>query len=313
MSSTRTQPNPRVASAISEQCDTAGEQIARVLEERFAELGEQIEQEASAEASERARREMAEEFNQSLRRLHGCQTDEEWRIALVDACAGFCTHAALLSVANGSLAVERVRALAALGVDGTPLKSAPAIEAAIESGGAVVTLTSAAEISGPIANMLQEVEAAKCAIVPVTAGGRTDRVLVAAGDGLDVNGLEAISVLAATALERRERGLARNAAEEPGPPLTKEEEAARLRARRFALVRAAEIRLYKAQAVQDGRARRKLYLELKEEIDAARVAYARQFLHVSPTMPDYLHQELLRTLANDEVAVLGEEYPGPLV
>jgi hypothetical protein len=27
---------------------------------------------------------------------------------------------------------------------------------------------------------------------------------------------------------------------------------------------------------------------------------------------DYLHLELVRTLANDEVELLGQEYPGPL-
>ena len=138
--------------------------------------------------------------------------------------------------------------------------------------------------------------------------------MIGAGEALDVNGLEAIAALAGTALERRWRrtaGAPQSEDQEPGFP--KEEEALRLRAQRFARVRASEIRLYKANAVRDGRASRKLYAELKEEIDAARVAYARQFLHASSTMPDYLHRELLRTLANDEIDALGEDYPGPLV
>jgi hypothetical protein len=97
-----------------------------------------------------------------------------------------------------------------------------------------------------------------------------------------------------------------------GPNLSKEEEKLHLRAQRFARVRAAEIRLYKSHAVQDGRARKKLYSELKDEIDSARAAYGREYLHTSASMPDYLHLELVRTLANEEVAALGEEYPGPL-
>lgn len=97
-----------------------------------------------------------------------------------------------------------------------------------------------------------------------------------------------------------------------GPNLSKEEEKLHLLAQRFARVRAAEIRLYKAQAVEDGRARKKLYSELKEEIDSARAAYGREYLRASASMPDYLHLELVRTLANEEVAALGEEYPGPL-
>jgi hypothetical protein len=30
-------------------------------------------------------------------------------------------------------------------------------------------------------------------------------------------------------------------------------------------------------------------------------------------MVDYLHPELVRTLANDDVELLGSDYPGPLV
>jgi hypothetical protein len=97
-----------------------------------------------------------------------------------------------------------------------------------------------------------------------------------------------------------------------GPNVPREEEKLHLLAQRFARVRAAEIRLYKSQAVEDGRARKKLYSELKEEIDSARAAYEREYLRRSASMPDYLHLELVRTLANEEVAALGEEYPGPL-
>jgi hypothetical protein len=111
-----------------------------------------------------------------------------------------------------------------------------------------------------------------------------------------------------------ERAAGRRPPEETaiGPNLSMEQEELHLRAQRFARVRAAEIRLYKSQAVRDGRARKKLYSELKEEIDSARAAYGREYLHASASMPDYLHLELVRTLANEEVAALGEEYPGPL-
>ena len=33
----------------------------------------------------------------------------------------------------------------------------------------------------------------------------------------------------------------------------------------------------------------------------------------SPTMVDYLHLELVRSLANDDAILLGPNYPGPLV
>ncbi|HVX65338.1 MAG TPA: hypothetical protein VHA11_01980 [Bryobacteraceae bacterium] len=328
MSSTRTQPNPRVASAISEQRDTTLAKIAGVIEERFEELGRALEREleselgeriasevesASGSARERARREAAAEFNQAVRRLHGCASDEEWQAAVMDASAGFCTHAVLAAANGESLRVVRVRGLTAATLE-TPLASAPAVAASLESGGAVVARVSAAQISAPLAELLGAAEAPECAVVPVRADGPNHMVLIGAGEKLEVNGLEAMASLAGLALERRSRRpAALPPAATPEQDLPPEEEALRLRAQRFARVRASEIRLYKANAVRDGRANGKIYRELKEEIDAARVAYARQFLHASSTMPDYLHREFLRTLANDEIAALGEDYPGPLV
>ena len=52
---------------------------------------------------------------------------------------------------------------------------------------------------------------------------------------------------------------------------------------------------------------------LEEPINAARDAYRRQFLDATPGMTDYLHEELFHTLANDDTALLGPQYPGPLV
>jgi hypothetical protein len=124
---------------------------------------------------------------------------------------------------------------------------------------------------------------------------------------METGGLEAMALLAGAALERRSRP-----APLPETLLSPGEEALFLRAQRFARVRVAEIRLAKSRQVVEGRAARRLYALLKEEIDVARIDYAREFLQASPFMPDYLHAELIRTLANEDTAVLGEEYPGPL-
>ena len=86
-----------------------------------------------------------------------------------------------------------------------------------------------------------------------------------------------------------------------------------MRARRLARVKVAEMRLYQARAVARGRAGRNLYAELRNEIDAARQQFQREFFSAGPSIVDYLHQELVRTLANDDEALLGEDYPGPLV
>ncbi len=94
--------------------------------------------------------------------------------------------------------------------------------------------------------------------------------------------------------------------------LSREEQALHLRAQRFARVRVAGMRLDHAPAVRAGRANKTLYAELKQTIDSGRDAFRREFLSASSFMPDYFHWELVRTLANDDVSVLGEDYPGAM-
>jgi hypothetical protein len=86
-----------------------------------------------------------------------------------------------------------------------------------------------------------------------------------------------------------------------------------LRAQRFARVRVAEIQLYHAAAMKNGRAARDVYSALKAQMDAARDAYRENFLTPIDGTADYLHAEFVRTLANDDAALLGPGYPGPLV
>jgi hypothetical protein len=86
-----------------------------------------------------------------------------------------------------------------------------------------------------------------------------------------------------------------------------------LRAQRFARVLAAGLRLHEADAVQTSRARHDLYNALREPIDAARAAFRKSFFAPCASMVDYLHLELVRTLANDDIELLGQDYPGPMV
>ena len=52
---------------------------------------------------------------------------------------------------------------------------------------------------------------------------------------------------------------------------------------------------------------------LRERIDMARELFHEQFFAPCASMVDYLHLELLRTLANDDPDLFGKDYPGPLV
>lgn len=95
--------------------------------------------------------------------------------------------------------------------------------------------------------------------------------------------------------------------------LTQEQRELHMRAQRFARVQVAEMRLYKDDAVKAGRRDSNIYLRLRGEIDEARERYLAQFLDGQQHMRDYLHGELVETLAIDNPQLMGPDYPGPLV
>ncbi len=95
--------------------------------------------------------------------------------------------------------------------------------------------------------------------------------------------------------------------------LSQEQRELHMRAQRFARVQVAEMRLYKDDAVKAGRRDSNIYLRLKDEIDEARERYLAQFLDGQTHMRDYLHGELVETLAIDNPQLMGADYPGPLV
>lgn len=95
--------------------------------------------------------------------------------------------------------------------------------------------------------------------------------------------------------------------------LSQEQRELHMRAQRFARVQVAEMRLYKDDAVKAGRRDSNLYLRLKTEIDEARERYLAQFLDGQTHMRDYLHGELVETLALDNPQLMGPDYPGSLV
>ncbi len=95
--------------------------------------------------------------------------------------------------------------------------------------------------------------------------------------------------------------------------LPSEDQAIHLRAQRFARVQVAEMRLNEPAAVQSGRMQRDLYGVLRSRIDTARVTFRQKFFAHCSSMVDYIHVELVRTLAHDDADLLGKDYPGPLV
>jgi hypothetical protein len=95
--------------------------------------------------------------------------------------------------------------------------------------------------------------------------------------------------------------------------LSPEDQKLHLQAQRVARVKAAEMRLYHAEELRKGVFDGNIYNALQPEIDKARADFLQDFLSKSRTMVDYLHLEILRSLAHEDDRLLGQHYPGPMV
>jgi hypothetical protein len=262
-------------------------------------------------------------LNRAVRRLRVAAGGDRWTAELVAVAQAFCDRAALFHIRGTALTVEAVRGFDAAGLTEIPLSQAPAFRTCLETRDSVVAMRTAREMSPALASRLGETSQGKFYLFPVTYRARVVAMLYADSQHGDVqpDALELLATVAgavAEPLEHKSSGQKSNAANGlvriAGTAMAGAgERELHVQARRFARVQAAEIRLYKSENVKNGRAACDLYTSLKTEIDSARDVYHRDFMVRSPSMVDYLHGELVRTIANDDAALLGPEYPGPLV
>ncbi len=303
---------------------------------------------ARVEAQHEARAGLTAELAQSFRRLRQAATPEEIAFWLVDAAAAVCSRVALLSLAETVVQGVRLRgvdseaALAAFESLDLVLPEAPALAECASSREMMAAIATPREVSPQLAGVFGHVPGEKVFLFPVVVRGDTAAIVYAAPGpaAADVAALELFVQVAGMATEAllgrpapaREvepeesgagliqiAGAARPAAETRSLEslnwleLSEEDQQLHLGARRFARVKVAEIRLYQAEAVEQGRRRRNLYGVLKESMDEARGAFRQKFVGASETMIDYLHLEFVKSLAHDNPALLGTGYPGPLV
>ena len=302
----------------------------KLLEERFSQLADDLDACLESESACRvaaARRELAEWLNQAVRRLRQAANFAEIAGVLADSSSPFCNGAAVFLV-NESMEGVRARGLgeydaARFSSLRFPPTDAAAFAGALESGDPVVAMAGPAEVSPALVSLIGHAPGDRVALFPLLVRGKTAGILYCWGEAQPAP-LELLAHSGAAVLEALMPPPA--AAPPPGlvtlepapaapaaaPELSAAEQRTHFRAQRFARVAVAEMRLYHAGAVAAGRARGNLYAALGKEIDDARAAYRREFMP-SPGMPDYLHQELLHALSNDDAGLLGENYPGPLV
>lgn len=292
-----------------------------------------------------ARLKWSDQFSQIARRLDQAEDMAAWTAALLDGALAIAPRAFLFSLLSGEIVFEGSRAPegeAIPALDGLrlPLDAAPAFKGVAESLDTVIALANAGEVSETLASALALDDGCRLALLPIVTERaskirRVAAVLATPGDQSpsDIPALELLATIAGLSLDVRRTtqktpapapagellGIAPTAAAKPPvhvvvdvAKLTKDEQEIHARAQRFARVRVAEMRLYRAQAVKEGRESGNLFQALRKEIESGREQFRQDFLS-TPTMIDYFHVELVRTLANDDASILGPDYPGPLV
>jgi hypothetical protein len=80
------------------------------------------------------------------------------------------------------------------------------------------------------------------------------------------------------------------------------------KAQRFARLLVDEIKLYNQAKVMEGRANKDLYDRLREDIDKSRASYHKRFGNTPAASGDYFNLEIIRSLAEDDVSLLGSNF-----
>jgi hypothetical protein len=296
---------------------------------------------------EEVSRAQAELLNQALRRMRHANGDQQILQALVENIAPYAFFAVVLVFENNQARVaasggfERGQSTSAeFGFDfAFAISDAPALVTAIESGDPVVALATPGEISSALADKLnsgargegEPEDESKAYLFPIRARQSVVALLlasrlVASGStavntapiellceaaGMRLESVEGITqpktlAVADSGQDRIEKRLSWDT-------LSPEDQRLHLQAQRTARLRVAEMRLYNEADLRRGVAGGNIYEALQPAIDSARGQFLQDFLAKSATMVDYLHLEILQSLAHDKDALLGPGYPGPMV
>jgi len=275
-------------------------------------------------ACEQARRAQSESLNQSLRRLRNAPNDENILKILSESCAPYAQHSVVLVFENHQARVAASSQTDAVGVT-FDIDAAAAVVAAVESRDPVTALASETELSPELARGFAAAgngnSVGNAYLFPLTSRHSVVAMLVASGGTSLVSApvellCEAAGMRLDAILPASESAKAPDIAQhaparaESADP---EDRKLHLQAQRMARVRVAEMRLYNERELREGAAAGNIYGSLKSAIDTARNQFLQSFLAKSPTMVDYLHLEILQSLAHGDDRLLGRQYPGPMV
>jgi hypothetical protein len=266
----------------------------------------------------------AESFNQIVRRLRQAEDGEAVLELAAEAASIYAGRVVVLAIEKNQARAVALRGVRHEGNLTIEVSGAAAIRSVLDTKDPVTALGTDSEISAAMAAMLGSPEG-KVYLFPLMVRQDVRAVLVAAGDPKPAP-LELIAGMAGLRLEVLAPEVP-DIRPLPSPQLVQietpkqnswndlspEDQKLHLQAQRLARVKVAEMRLYRAEQLREGAAAGGIYNALRTEIDSARTAFLQNFLSKSPTMVDYLHLEILRSLAHDDDRLLGEDYPGPMV
>jgi hypothetical protein len=93
-----------------------------------------------------------------------------------------------------------------------------------------------------------------------------------------------------------------------GATLSEEDADIHRKAQRFARLLVDEIKLYNQAKVAEGRKNKDLYDRLKDDIDKSRATFKKRYGNTAAASVDYLQAELVRSLAEDDITLMGANF-----
>ena len=97
-------------------------------------------------------------------------------------------------------------------------------------------------------------------------------------------------------------------AADPFAGLSPEDADTHRKAQRFARLLVDEIKLYNQAKVNEGRRHKDLYDRLKEDIDKSRATFQKRYGNTAAAGGDYFSREVVRSLAEDDMSVMGANF-----
>jgi hypothetical protein len=274
---------------------------------------------ACAQSAQSARIQIAHELNQLFRRFRQYENEADWVRMVMEGAGAYARQAALFSVQGDSFTLRGAVNLNLAPALQLKAKAAASFDAVLRSKEAVTALRAPGEVGDDLSS------AGKLAFLfPILNGSRVVAVLFAAAEEAEVDPLELVANMAASALERKSNAAIhaqilpvapQPVADERRLPewanVPADQRALHSQAARFARVTVAEMQLLKPTACRTALEKGDLYVILGKEIDKARDTYRKQFMTI-PSMTDYFHRELVGSILGGDASKLGADYPGEL-